>query len=297
MTGGASTPPVDAGDIQRAVTALYALTGTELSGYKPNVLRRRLRGRARQTGAPSLTRYLDKLEVGGSVAEHEAQQFLASLSVRVSSFFRDPEVFAALEDRVFPELLEPRPKRLEIWCAGCSWGQEAYSLAIALRRCVQRLSPRTTARVLGTDVDTGAVRHARLGIYTAKMLRGLAEATRNAAFEPTSSGRWRVRAELRAMVHFEHGDVLDHTGQTRSPTKRFDLVSCRNLLIYLDRPVQEKLILALRRALRPGGFLVLGTSETVLGQPWRLLEHISPAQRIYRRPANPATPTNEGSSR
>ena len=92
-----------------------------------------------------------------------------------------------------------------------------------------------------------------------------------------------MRPHLRQRVRFEGGDVLDPT--THPAAGRFDLAVCRNLLIYLDRPAQEELILALRRALRPGGYLVLGSSETVIGRLWGLLEHVDPALRIYRRPA------------
>jgi chemotaxis methyl-accepting protein methylase len=268
-------------DLPRAVAALRALLSIDLVGYKPNVLLRRLGARVRETGAASPAEYLSGLEAGGPEAEGEARHFLTSLSVRVSSFFRDPRVFEALEARVFPAILD-HTRELRVWSAGCSRGQEAYSLACVLRRSAERLFGPPEFSVLGTDLDTGALRQARLGVYSEKLLEGVPEDVRGEVFEPEGGTRWRVRPELRRRVRFEAGDLMDYS--THPPAGTFDLIACRNLLIYLDRPVQEELILALRRALRPGGYLVLGSSETVIGRPWRLLEHVVPALRIYRRP-------------
>ena len=279
-TGSQSPPPTER-DLTRAVAVLYALLGINLLGYKPNVLQRRLMARIRDTGSASPAEYLAGLEAGDAAAGREARRFLASLSVRVSSFFRDPQVFAALGERVFPALLT-EGRELRVWSAGCSRGQEAYSLAYTLHRCAGRLEVAPGFTVLGTDVDAGALRQADLGVYSTKLLEGVPEAVRGEAFEPVAEHRWRVRPQLRRRVRFEAGDVLDPA--THPAAGRFDLVACRNLLIYLDRPAQEELILALRRALRPGGYLVLGSSETVIGRPWRLLEHVDPGLRIYRRP-------------
>ncbi|MDF1553688.1 MAG: protein-glutamate O-methyltransferase CheR [Deferrisomatales bacterium] len=268
-------------DLTRAVEVLYALLGINLLGYKPNVLQRRLLARMRDIGSASPAEYLARLEAGGPEAGQEARRFLASLSVRVSTFFRDPQVFTALGESVFPELLA-RGQELRVWSAGCSRGQETYSLAYTLHRSAGRRDAAPGFSVLGTDVDAGALRQAGLGVYSAKALEGVPDEVRGEMFEPVAEQRWRVLPHLRRQVRFEAGNVLDPA--THAGAERFDLVACRNLLIYLDRPAQEELILALRRTLRPGGYLVLGSSETVIGRPWGLLEHVDPALRIYRRP-------------
>ncbi|MHB8766179.1 MAG: CheR family methyltransferase, partial [Deferrisomatales bacterium] len=226
---------------------------------------------------------LAALEGGGPAAEAEARALARSLFVRVSGFFRDPEMFQALEDAAYPELLASHRRGgepIRVWSVACSRGQEAYSLALSLGRWARQRGVVWPVEVLGTDLDTESLRFARAGVYDRRAVEGVAPDLLQEAFEPGPGGAWTVGAGLRAAVRFQRADALDFASHPAG----FDLVSCRNLLIYFKREAQEELILALGRALRPGGFLVLGTSETVLGRPWRQFDHVHPAQRIYRRP-------------
>jgi chemotaxis methyl-accepting protein methylase len=205
-----------------------------------------------------------------------------SLTVQVSAFFRDPEVFRHLEREVFPVLLrdEGAGDTVRVWCAACAHGQEAYSLAISLLRQLRMRRPCREVSVLGTDVDEAALAEARAGVYSTRSLKGVPPEVLEEAFEPLPGGRAAVRAAVRRHVRFQRADLLDPTGYPVG----LDLVSCRNLLIYLRREVQERVLVALAAALRPGGFLVLGQGETVLGRPWTLFDHVSPGHRIYRKP-------------
>lgn len=259
---------------------MLARAGADLGPYKENLLLRRVRALARKAGFAGPEAYLDHLEEAGEGAAAQARELARGVCVQVSAFFRDPEVFSALEALSYPELFRSGAgDTLRVWCAGCGRGQEAYSLAISLDRFARSRGHTQRVAVLATDVDEAALAVAHRGVFADRSLEEVPAHVRDEAFEPAGAGTWRVRPAVRRRVRFRRADLLD----SRSYPTGVDLVSCRNLLIYLRRPVQEDLILALRRALRPGGYLVLGASETALGRPWGLLEHVSPSHRIYRR--------------
>lgn len=271
-------PSSDASRVRRLV---LSLAGVDLAPYKENLLLRRVRAMARQRGAPDVKAYLERLEAGGQEAEDDLHRLVRGLSVSVSGFFRDPGVFLALEEKVFPNLYEGREEAtLRVWSAACARGQEAYSLAIALSGFARSRGIRLRIAVLGTDVDEAALAHARHGAYSRKALEGVPAPILVEAFAPGPDDGFVIRPEIQSLVRFQRADLLDPGSHPRG----VDLIACRNLLIYLQRTVQEHVILALRRALRPGGYLVLGASETVIGLPWSRLEHLDPAHRIYRRP-------------
>ncbi|MEW6487931.1 MAG: protein-glutamate O-methyltransferase CheR [Thermodesulfobacteriota bacterium] len=268
----------------RARRLVLSLAGADLGPYKDNLLLRHVRALAREAGFADPEVYLDHLEQAGQDAAAQAAQLARGVSVQVSGFFRDPDVFAALEALAYPALFRPGTGDiLRVWCAACARGQEAYSLAISLRRYARSRGLAQRVAVVATDVDEGALAAAQAGVYGHRHVEELPAPVRDEAFERLGAGTWRVRPELRRVVRFRRADLLD----SRTHPTGMDLVSCRNLLIYLRRPVQEELILGLRQALRPGGYLVLGASETALGRPWGLLEHVSPIHRIYRRSEDP----------
>lgn len=268
--------------VERARRLLQTLTGVDPSAYKENVFLRKLKARAREAGFADPSDYLDALEARGAAAAGDGFRLVRGLSAPVSGFFRDPEVFEALEARVFPSLFaEAGPGgTVRAWSAGCSRGQEAYSLAASLWRASRRRGWPGAIDVVGTDLDPEALAHACGGAYGPRALEGMSPSVREEVFEEDESETWRVREEVRQRVRFRRANLLDPASHPAG----MDVIACRNLLIYLRRGVQEDVILALRSALRPGGFLVLGSSETVLGRPWKALEHVDPARRIYRRP-------------
>lgn len=262
-------------DAERAAALALRLTGADLSPYKDALVTRRLRARARTLGLTNASALLDRLETEDPAARAEVEALVRSLSVQVSAFFRDAAVFRQLEEVVVPALLG-EGRALRLWSAACAQGQEAYSLAALFRRA----RPSRPFSVLGTDVDDRALAAARAAEYPARALKGLPPEIVDEAFVPAAAGRWAVREELRRQARFERGDLLDLSGYP----SELDLIACRNILIYLHRDVQERVLIALAGALRPGGYLLLGQGETVIGRPWRLFEHVSPSHRIYRKP-------------
>jgi chemotaxis methyl-accepting protein methylase len=268
-------------ETERALGLVLELAGKDLSPYKERVIFRALRARALETGRLGVAQYLDSLEAGNDWARSEALRLATTLCPKVSGFFRDPEAFSALEAFAYPAVFRRRSGGpVRVWSAACSRGQEAYSLAISLRRWVRESSPGAAFGVLGTDLDEESLAAARAGVYTARDIESAPAWVREEAFEPLPGGRLGLRPEIRALTQFRQEDLLE-VGRR---AKGFDLISCRNLLIYLRRPVQESLILNLREALSPGGFLLLGVTETVLGTPWTAFEHVNPRWRIYRKP-------------
>jgi chemotaxis methyl-accepting protein methylase len=266
---------------ERVRQLVLALIGTDLSPYKERVVSRGLRLRAVETGLGDSERYLCALEVGDEWARAEAKRLAAGLCPQVSGFFRDPPVFEALEELVYPVVVRRTSQaRVRIWSAACSRGQEAYSLAVSFRRWARDHGYEGRFAVLGTDLSDEALAAARAGVYTAREIEGAPPWVLDEAFMALPGKKFGLRREIRDLVKFQRRDAID----VRSNPVGFDLISCRNLMIYLRRPVQEAVLLSLRRSLLPGGFLLLGTSETVLGQPWKVFEHVSPRWRIYRNP-------------
>ncbi len=235
------------------LTLLRVRTGQDFSNYKPATIRRRVERRLRVRGMTTLTEYAQLMR------EHpdEALLLMKELLISVTNFFRDPEAFAAIEQRVLPTLFEPRDGAdpIRVWCAGCATGEEAYSLAMILAERASTLLEAPTVQVFATDLDEHAIATAREGLYSEADVADVSPA-RLARFFQREAGGYRVKRDLRETVLFAHHNVIRDP-----PFSHLNLISCRNLLIYLNRSIQERLIETFHFALRPGGFLLLGTSE------------------------------------
>lgn len=197
-----------------------------------------------------------------------SQDVVEALLNNETYFFRDKPTFDQLPQEILPELARRRSnvKRLSIWSAGCSTGQEVYSLAMLFAEQKERWHG-WTIELLGTDVSHRAVNAARSGLYSQfEVQRGLGVAQMLRHFEETACG-WQIREDTRRMVHFRQHNVLGpHPG--RQP---FDLVLCRNVLLYFDRTTRAAAFERLASAVMPDGFLMLGAGETVIGQTERFL--------------------------
>ena len=237
--------------------------------------------RCRQSGAPDASAYLELLEDPA-----ELQRFLDEVTVQETHFFRNPPQVRALHRHVLPELLrhaDRRGRRLRVWSAGCSTGEEAYSLAMALRE----LLPSTAGwdvQVLATDLSTRAVAAARLGIYGERAVALATPAQRARFFEPVEGGRYRVRDEVRDLVQVRQHNLVTEPPPVEGPV---DLVLCRNVTIYFARDTTRALMGRLHGCLRDGGYLFLGHSETLwqVSEDFRLvtLGAGEDAAFVYRR--------------
>ena len=245
--------------------------GIDFRSYKTPTIMRRLRRRMVATDSDSVedyTRYLN---------DHpdEYRQLINTFLIKVTEFFRDPELFAYLKEEVLPQLItEAREsgRQLRIWSAGCATGEEAYSLAILVSEILGAEAALFDVRIFATDVDENAVNFARHGIYPASALSGLSEEQIRHYFVE-ENGQYQIKKPVRGMIVFGEHDLAQ-----RSPFPRVDLVVSRNVLIYFTTELQRRALQLFAYALRQGGYLVLGKAEST--SP--LSEFFSPAHRQYK---------------
>jgi chemotaxis protein methyltransferase CheR len=224
------------------------VTGIDLLQYKRGQMERRVRTFAERRGAATLADYLATIRRDSA----HLDEFLDRVTINVSQLWRNPDLWERLAKNVLPELAGRG--RIRAWSAGCSYGAEAYTLAALCREVV----PGTRVDVVGTDIDARMVRRAREGRFSAEDARDVPRASLGRWFEQHGS-ELRVRRELQSSVRFETGDLL----HDRFPAGAYDLVMCRNVVIYFTDPVRKQLHARLAQSLRPGGYLLIGSSERV----------------------------------
>ena len=251
--------------------------GVDFSLYKPGTIRRRLARRMVLNKLNKLHAYAGFLQ--GNAAELGA--LYADMLISVTSFFRNPEAFEVLKQIVFPKLLTPqREYPVRVWVLGCSTGQEAYSLAMAFEEyCGQTSSHTPRLQIFATDLNRAVLDKARRGLYVKSLVQDVS-AERLRRFFVEEDGGYRVHKRIRELCIFARQSILSDP-----PFSRVDLISCRNLLIYLESVAQKKILPAFHYALKPGGFLFLGASESV-GAFSELFECADKQQKIFsKKPA------------
>jgi chemotaxis protein methyltransferase CheR len=243
------------------------LTGIDLHQYKRGQMERRIRTFATKQGVPDLGDYLKILQ--GDKAK--VDEFLDRVTINVSQLWRNPEQWTLLGKTVLPELAADGG-RIRAWSAGCSYGAEAFTLAAVASASV----PKARTSIKGTDIDPRMVARARRGEFSAEDARSAPKAELQRWFEQTEAG-WRGNAELQRLVSFDTADLL----VSRVQKDAFDLILCRNTVIYFNEPVRDQLHERLAQSLRPGGVLMIGSTERV-SRPRELgLEPTHPF--VYRR--------------
>jgi two-component system CheB/CheR fusion protein len=277
LARSADAPPDPASDwLPGIVELLRTKTAHDFTLYKDGTLRRRIERRmalaATETGSMDL--YLELLRSDA----RELDLLAKDLLINVTNFFRDPKVFEFLAENVVPDLVrnQPQGKPLRIWIAGCSTGEETYSLAMLFREEIAAAKSDVKIQLFASDVDPDAVATAREGLY-AETIEACVSPARLARFFVKEDHCYRVLPALRSAVVFAVQDIL-----ADPPFSRLDLVSCRNLLIYLRLEAQAKVVSVFHFALREGGTLVLGSAETI-GNIEGRFELISKSERVYRR--------------
>ncbi len=265
---------------QRIFTLLRRRTGHDFSGYKPSTMRRRIERRIRMHQIEQPAEYVQLLETN----PHELDLLFKELLISVTSFFRDPEAFEALATILEKQSDEfPDNYVFRVWVPGCATGEEAYSIAILLQELAERLKRPFQAQIFATDLDERAILKARAGRY-AEGIAADVGAERLVRFFTRDGNSYRIDKSIREMVVFAVQNILSDP-----PFTRLDLLACRNLLIYLNPEIQQRLVPVLHYALKPGGILMLGTSETV-GESEELFEAVDRKCRLYVRQKGGPTP-------
>ncbi|MEJ2737981.1 MAG: chemotaxis protein CheB [Anaerolineae bacterium] len=297
-------PPERAADsVQKILFLLRGQTGHDFSYYKRTTIHRRIERRMAVNQIDQLENYVRYLQQNPL----EIDNLFRDLLIGVTSFFRDPEAFETLGERSIAPLLTGRDPRLplRIWVPGCSTGEEAYSIAMLIQETMDTLKQHVKVQIFATDIDAEAVRHARNGMYPDSIAADVSS-ERLARFFRKENSTYHIQKSIRDMVVFATQNVVEDP-----PFSRIDLISCRNLLIYMEPELQKKVILLFQYALNPDGYLFLGSSETVgefvdlfavVDRKWKLFQRKGIASRYQDMPdfltlprlALPATPIVPG---
>jgi len=258
----------------RILAMLRSHTGHDFSHYKETTIIRRIERRIQVTQKISPDEYLEHLrETPGEIG-----RLFGDMLIGVTQFMRDEEVFEALESKVVPALCAQRSAgdTVRVWVPGCASGEEAYSLAILFLRETDRGGPGLTPQVFATDIDSKALDTARAGIYPQVITAHLTEEQLERYFRKHGQGYGVVKRLRETCIFLKHDLIRD------PPFSRLDMISCRNVLIYMNPILQQRLIPIFHYALRAGGVLLLGPSETITGFE-QLFEPIDHKQRLFRR--------------
>ncbi len=270
-------PEGDRSALEKVAIVLRARTGHDFSLYKSSTVLRRIERRMGIHQIDRIATYVQYLQKN----PQEVELLFRELLIGVTSFFRDPAAWDQLRDEVLPQLLAQRPARsvLRAWSAGCSTGEEAFSLAMVFREAVEKAAPQAglTLQVFATDLDADAIARARQGRFPPGIASDIDADRLNRFFVQEEGGSYRIGKEIREMVTFATQNVL-----MDPPFTKLDLLLCRNLLIYLGPELQKRLLPLFHYSLNPGGLLFLGAAETASGQP-ALFTPLPGKTRLYRR--------------
>lgn len=265
------------------IDLLRGRTGVDFTHYKQTTIRRRVLRRMALRNLHTPAEYLTLLRTDAAEVQNLYQDFL----IRVTQFFREPEAFEALKERVFPALLKGRPAGapVRIWVAGCSTGEEAYSLAMCLLEFLDGRPEQVGIKILATDLNESALEKARAGVYLDNIEIDVSPG-RLRRFFVRHEGHYQISKAVRELCVFSR-----HNMATDPPFSRIDLVSCRNVLIYMDAALQRRVMPLLHYALVPHGFLFLGSSENVSGAS-ELFEVVDARHRVFTRTSAATLPLN-----
>lgn len=263
-------PPLPPGDFEAFCRGIKDLLGVNLSLYKRKQMERRARGLASRNRAETLTEYLQMLKTDPVLLD----KFMERMTITVSQLWRNTDIFAAIADEVLPELTESaQGRRLSLWSAGCSYGAEPYTLAAICLENASKLSE--PPQIKGTDINPRMIERAKAGHFSDEDARDAPKALLMKYFDRPQSGGWTAKPELKRLVRFKVEDLFT------SKSDPVDLILFRNVAIHFERERRDQVHAILADALRPGGVLVLGSTEMIIGPGEIGLERMRPF--IFRK--------------
>lgn len=246
----------DDSELAALLTHIREQRGIDFSAYKAQGIKRRIAKRMQAIGVSDYRQYIDYLQA----SPDEFSPLIDTLFINVTQFFRDPESWATLNDIAIPRIAQRADSGygIRVWCAGVASGEEAYTVAMLLAETLGMDAFRENVKVYATDLDEGALAHARAAVYSRKQVDSVPEPLRSRYLEE-SAGRWVIHGVIRRAMIFGRHNLLED-----APISRLDLLVCRNTMIYFAREAQSRILARLHFALRDRGFLFLGRSETLL---------------------------------
>ena len=260
--------------LQKVFALIRSATGHDLSHYKQTTIRRRIERRMAVHQIDRISNYVKYLQATPA----EVDILFKDMLIGVTNFFRDPDAFKVLEEKVLPALLKGRKpdSTLRIWTVGCSTGEEAYSIAILFSEAMEMLKQHFNLQIFASDIDAQAIEHARQGVYPDSIAADVSQARLNQFFVKEGN-TYKVKTTIREMLVFAVQNVIKDP-----PFSKIDLLSCRNLLIYMDSDLQKKVLPLCHYTLNPEGVLFLGTSESI-GEFTDLFQPIDSKWKIFKR--------------
>ena len=264
---------MDYGDFKARLESKF---GFDLGGYKENFVARRLESRMGARGAKSMDAYWRML----SEEPGEYRAFLESISINVSEFFRDPASCNALWgvlEEIFSRKAEKKQKFVRIWSAGCSEGEEPYTLSIMVHELLGDMMKDFSVAIIATDIDASALESAEQGTYFPQRVKNAGTRFLSKYFVPVGK-KYTVKNSVKSLVRFARGDLMQPALQ-----QNFDLVCCRNVLIYLEREKQAAVFESLAASLNIGGYLFLGSTEALPPNIAGRFRTVDAAARIYQK--------------
>jgi chemotaxis protein methyltransferase CheR len=252
--------------------------GLNCTGYKDDFLKRRFDGRMNLKGVSSYAEYAHYLDKNPT----ECKELLDALTINVSEFFRDPTVWKAFQTKIMPAIIKEKmqafQREIKIWSAGCADGEEPYTIAISVMDALSYNLKAFKIEVEATDLDPQSLNRARRGVYAPARLRLAKHSVLQRFFTPVDGGNLEISDEVKRLVTFQLHDLF-----TLPPSSPFDVISCRNVMIYFSRELQQTLFHNFHQALSPKGYLILGKVESPVGEYGTLFKCVDLAERIYQK--------------
>jgi len=276
-----------ADDLDVILDELKQTLGIDLHGYRRSMLNRRLAVRMAKLHIRKISDYIHCLKTDSA----ECECLIDTIAINVSSFFRDPLVFELLARRIFPNIIfgkrEQLSRETRIWSAGCATGEEAYSIAILLHQASKEDTEKWSHLIFATDIDGQALRQAEKGLYPGAKLENVKLGLFGRYFKQVQEDCYEVLPCLKTMVHFSKHDLASasNSAPAESIFASFDLILCRNTLIYFTPELRRHVMMKLYRALAPEGYLVLGTAESLIPELEGKCIVIDKWARIYQKRA------------
>ena len=257
---------------------IYEKTGIVIANHKREMLSRRLVHRIRDLNLSSSSDYCSILRSNNEI---EIVNFINAITTNLTSFFRENHHFDFLKNIFFPELIKSGKRRLRIWSSASSTGEEPYSIAITMLNSLEANLYRLDATILATDLDTQVLKIAKQGIYDENRVKDLSEPLKKSLFDMDCSekNKYRIKQKIKDLITYKQLNLIGPWPMKEN----FDVIFCRNVLIYFDRSVQERLVNRFLNILQPNGLLILGHSESVL-KGSKNFEHLG--KTIYRKIKN-----------
>ncbi len=279
MTQLSSTLEINPDDYQAISDFLAETSGIVLGDNKQYLVQSRLNGLLKRFELSSFSELIEALYVLKPISQQLKSAVIDAMTTNETFWFRDKAQFSALQEKVLPELLQQKQGTIRIWSAACSSGQEPYSISICARKALQTLGKQRTIQIIGTDISERVLSEARQAVYTELAVsRGLDPADKSEYFSPVADG-YQLNADITRQVRFQTFNLL----KPFSVLGKFDIIFCRNVLIYFSEQIKLDILQRLSEALEPGGFIFLSSTESM---PLKLTQfevvRVS-AARCYRK--------------